>query len=288
MRHLVMGRRKGCPRGIRGAERHRRRGRGRRWSRRWSHGDVLRRLRDGRGASARGDGHRGLTRLGRWMFGHMLLRHRLLNLFLDLPDLGREQRELVVHDHCPLSRGYASNAVRSRVGKLLVYLYKQGRPTVGIGIADPVWRGKSFSRQILAQRAKDYLLFFSFVLSKRPPAGVIASRAKLTTRSETTACPLAYRRQRCPRAPRSSRSIRSVRARPLSSPESLYSPRQTPLGIWEDASARVARITASIPRVQPTRRREEVAPALLTSLANIPSPRAPSSSLRSARFPGGR
>ena len=161
--------------------------------------------------------------------------------------------------------------------------------TVGLRLPpppiDPVWRGILSFR---ARLSREIISFSSFVLSKTPLAGCHSFVRTATTRSETTARPLAYRRQRCPRAPHSSRSIRSVRARTLSPRTSLYSLRQTPLGIWEDTSARVARITASIPRVRPTQRREEVIAAPLTSFANFPSSRLLLSPLRSARFPGGR
>lgn len=154
--------------------------------------------------------------------------------------------------------------------RLFVTTYKRvvHQPTVGVAI--------SFGRSSLARKSSWFSRQTPKIISFSPPSSDPRDQAKChtfaraaITRSETTARPLACRRQRCPRAPRSSRNIRSVRARPLSHRTSLYSLRQTPLGIWEDASARVARITASTPRIRLTRRRKYVAPVLLTSVANF-------------------
>ena len=146
-----------------------------------------------------------------------------------------------------------------------------------------------FGAEILWFSRQRFISFSSsFVLSKRPKAVVIPSRAQQQPGQKP---PLAL-------SPVDDKDVRALHvqagtsaryARDPSRPRtSLYSPRHTPLGIWEDASARVARITASTPRIRPTRRRKYVAPVLLTSVANFPSPRASSSSPRSARFPGGR
>ena len=114
---------------------------------------------------------------------------------------------------------------------------------------------------------KVYLLFLILRPLQETKGDCHTFARAATTRPETTARPLACRRQRCPRAPRSSRNIRSVRARPLSPPDEFVLPTSDAPRIWEDASARVARITASTPRIRPTRRRKYVAPVLLTSVA---------------------
>ena len=85
--------------------------------------------------------------------------------------------------------------------------------------ADPVWRGN-----LMVFAPKVYLLFLILRPLQETKGGCHTFARAATTRPETTARPLACRRQRCPRAPRSSRNIRSVRARPLSPPDEFVLP----------------------------------------------------------------
>jgi hypothetical protein len=90
----------------------------------------------------------------------MILRRGLLDLLLDRPDLRREQRELVVHDHRPPPRGsrvecsheienlgFSSTADEQRSQEVF-------RPfgVLAFRLADSLWRG------ILSFRAKVILL----------------------------------------------------------------------------------------------------------------------------------
>jgi hypothetical protein len=85
--------------------------------------------------------------------------------------------------------------------------------------ADPVWRGN-----LMVFAPKVYLLFLILRPLQETKGDCHTFARAATTRPETTARPLACRRQRCPRAPRSSRNIRSVRARPLSPPDEFVLP----------------------------------------------------------------
>ena len=128
----------------------------------------------------------------------------------------------------------------------------------------------------------------SFVLSKRPKAIVIPSRAQ---RQPGQKPPLAL-------SSVDDKDVRALHVQAGASARYARDPSRTgrvctpyvkrPSESGKTPARRVARITASIPRIRPTRRGEGVASVLLTSFANFQSPRIPSSSPRTARFPSGR
>lgn len=148
-------------------------------------------------------------------------------------------------------------------------------------LADSLWRG------ILSFRAK-VILLARYPSSSPRDAGVKASRAQQHPGRKP---PLAL-------SSVDDKDVRALHVQAGASARYARDPSRTgrvctpyvkrPSESGKTPARRVARITASIPRIRPTRRGEGVASVLLTSFANFQSPRIPSSSPRTARFPSGR